>query len=1760
MPRCSIQQVFTALVCTCALLTASPSAGQGRTSGQIVGTVKDASGAVIPKADLILIDNGTGATAEAKSGTDGNFVFPNLQPGRYQITATMQGFNPVTIQEVVVGTARSVDVVVQFEVQGVKESVTVEGRSQVVETTSTTIASTVNNEQIAKLPLAGRNILGFALLVPGAAQSTGARDSEYNGLPGGAINITLDGINNNSARFRSGGTSFFTFAPVRLGAIEEVTISTAGLGAEAGAEGAVQVQFVTKRGTNSFRGSVFDQYRNNKLNAWGFVDKARGIPKTEDEVHEYGANFGGPILKNKLFFFANFEQVYQPGEATVSRSILRPDTQRGIFTYNDLDNVVRQVDLLDLARRNGLPSTIDPFVQEQLRTVNSAVTAPGTFTSSPTNFLSDTYTFIIPETPNVNLYPTFRVDYQARQNLSMRGVLNLHYRDLPTEPTYPDFPRYDNGFTSTYYIASGGADWTISPNLFMGLSFGGQSNFEEFFPGNTMEALYGGPNSRINLPLIDEPYVVDDWLPQPRNNPVWNVTNTLTWLKGKHTYTMGGTFRRTTMYEQIGGAPPSITVGLGTGDPAQSVIAAANLPRIRSNDVANAQALYALMVGRVSGSGGTFNIDPDTKEYSLRPAFRREAQNVGGVFVQDQWRLNPALTLNYGLRWELTGAATNPSGIYSGPNVEDLYGISGVLFQPGAAQGIANPQVYLKPSPYKSDWVNPAPNVGVAWNPEKPGGLLGAILGKAVYRGNYGVNYYDEGLINFQTFAGGGPGTSQSLTLPGFTPGSLNLQTPLPAYNRAPLSFTFPQSISSFTFARSHSTIDPDIQTPYVQNWTIGYQRELWNSAALEIRYVGNRGSNLWRGYNLNEVNIVENGFVDEFRNAQRNLEINLANGRTGFANNGLAGQVALPIFQAAFGARGSQGAVAANSGFTNANFVQQLQQGQAGRVANTLAGTDLYICRMVGNAIPECAARGYNATGAYAANVFQVNPYAAGSNVRGTDGRGELEVRRAAAAVPSALSQRHQRDGQLHLRQGANRPLHGRRLESSRLHHAARQVARLGTDGLRPAAQLPDLRHVRAAVRPGPPLQHREPGAQPDRRRLGAVDDRPHPERPSVLPRQRPADVQPAGFRDRPPRHLAAGPAGSSADSARPERKYLLLRRVAHRPRRPCERDAADLPDHARRTRRAGLPLQPWHVDGGYRTGEDVLAAGRLARQLRGAVHQCVQPPQPDRRRHGRCLAEHRLEHVRPDDWKCARLASDPVPSRLLLLTLPEGRKTGSSEGRKGFRQPTFRTFRTSGLPDFRPSGLPAFRPSAFRLLATTDLEFTTMSISRRRFVQSATLAGAAAYAAPAAAREQRGGGPTGPVPESIRALKPLPGTAAPITQQERLARIEKARKLMAEDGIGAIVLETGTSMTYFANVRWGLSERPFLLVIPQKGELAYLCPGFEEARAREITTFTKDVRVWQEDEDWGATVHGILKDRGVSTAKIGVEERVRFFIADGIAQAAPASKVVLATPVTAGCRMIKSPTEIALMQRANDITIEAFKAALATLREGMTQGELGGNIRAAFNALGGPGGSAMIGFGRVLGVPARQHHAAAAQGRRHRSDRRRLQHRGLSVRHHADDRARQAHQEAERRVEPGAGGTERRVQGGASRRDLRVGRCGGAQGDHRCGLRPRIQGARTSPPHRPRHRHGRPRVDQLRQGQQDEARPRDVLQRRADDCHLRRVRYPSRGLPLHHRKRTEVLLEAVGRDRSTVWVITTSSRRRRRSRRSRRTIWLRF
>lgn len=208
------------------------------------------------------------------------------------------------------------------------------------------------------------------------------------------------------------------------------------------------------------------------------------------------------------------------------------------------------------------------------------------------------------------------------------------------------------------------------------------------------------------------------------------------------------------------------------------------------------------------------------------------------------------------------------------------------------------------------------------------------------------------------------------------------------------------------------------------------------------------------------------------------------------------------------------------------------------------------------------------------------------------------------------------------------------------------------------------------------------------------------------------------------------------------------------------------------------------------------------------------------------------------------------------------------------------------------------------------------------------------------------------------------------PITRDERQARMEKARRLMLENKIDLIFLQGGSSMFYFTGTRWGGSERTFGMVFPAAGEPAWVVPAFEEARAREVIHFGTDIRTWEEDESPYRRIAQILNDRGVSGGRIGMEEQVRFFVYDGIRKEMPAAEFVSADPVTAGCRMIKSPSEIALMQRAADITIEAYRAGLATLRQGMTHTDLGNNIVAAYTALGVRGGVS-VSFGKYTAFP---------------------------------------------------------------------------------------------------------------------------------------------------------------------------------------------
>jgi Xaa-Pro aminopeptidase len=259
-------------------------------------------------------------------------------------------------------------------------------------------------------------------------------------------------------------------------------------------------------------------------------------------------------------------------------------------------------------------------------------------------------------------------------------------------------------------------------------------------------------------------------------------------------------------------------------------------------------------------------------------------------------------------------------------------------------------------------------------------------------------------------------------------------------------------------------------------------------------------------------------------------------------------------------------------------------------------------------------------------------------------------------------------------------------------------------------------------------------------------------------------------------------------------------------------------------------------------------------------------------------------------------------------------------------------------------------------------------MSLSRRLWLRFSGLSVLGVAAPPGTAPPA--GTATDEVPAPIAALKPMTDGVTPISVEERRERIARAQALMAREGLEAVVLDPGTSLVYFTGAEWADSERFFGAVLTREGDLAWVTPAFEKARALEQVRTGSDVRAWEEDESPYALVAGILRDRKVAGGRVGVEEKMPFVFVDGIAKAAPAARLASATPVTAGCRMVKDAHELALMRRAGEITLRAHRAVFASLEEGTTQSEATRWNSEAHRRLGMTGGSLVL-FGKDAAFP---------------------------------------------------------------------------------------------------------------------------------------------------------------------------------------------
>src|SRR5260370_353316 len=317
LPRLIIMLMLGAVV-----VGAQSVSAQLRITGSISGTVQDPTGAVVSKAKVVLKDTKTGITKEVTATEGGTFLFSDLAIGLYEVTVTAPGFKSETLNNVSVSTSQTTDMRVSLEVGATTETVLITGgEAQTLESTSQLVASTLSSNTINELPLGNRsNALALARLAPGASPPT-TGSTRYNNLPGGAVNVTVDGINDASNGFKSGGTVFFMTVPVRLGALEEVSVETGGLGADSGAQSGANIKFTTRRGGTQYHGSFFYEPQSERFNANTWSRNAQGLGRVFNRTQNYGGNFGGPrvpfaTLQPKMLCFSGFALDLSPAFPT----------------------------------------------------------------------------------------------------------------------------------------------------------------------------------------------------------------------------------------------------------------------------------------------------------------------------------------------------------------------------------------------------------------------------------------------------------------------------------------------------------------------------------------------------------------------------------------------------------------------------------------------------------------------------------------------------------------------------------------------------------------------------------------------------------------------------------------------------------------------------------------------------------------------------------------------------------------------------------------------------------------------------------------------------------------------------------------------------------------------------------------------------------------------------------------------------------------------------------------------------------------------------------------------------------------------------------------------------------------------------------------------------------------------------------------------------------------------------------------------------
>ena len=1028
MTRGLFKGIATAAFC---VVASSHAFAQGSSTASISGVVVDAQGAVIPGADVVVKNDRTGEVFAVVSSAQGVFSIPALITGTYTVTVSLAGFKSVVLHQVIVNAGVPASLRATLEVGGLSEQVVVQANSALVQTQSATVATVLDTRQVASLPLSSRNAADFVVFLPGVTTPAGTRDSIVNGLPQSTINMTLDGVNiqDNTLKTTDG---FFAIVGPRLDAVEEISYTTAASGADNTGSGATQIRYTTKSGTNDLHGGVFHQYRSDALNANTWLNKRDNLPKNQLLQNQPGFNLGGPVMlpgldgRNKAFFFVNYEELRQDAPLRRTRQIFYPDAERGTFRYSAASGV-QTVNLFDLAARNGQTATPDPIIAKLLGDIRNATTKEGNIRDL-TDPLYQEYSYQVP-TRSMNRYPTVRLDYQLSARHRVTWSMNFQYIGGGPDTTnnreayFPGFPVQADQ-TSIRRATSGWLRSVIGPTIVNEFRIGYGGAPVIFAQDQFNPAMWNGPVANQGGFYLNMAQAMGfNTVSQGMNAGAAGTTSgrdayhhifedTLNWLKGSHSVNIGASYAQFQLWQENQMIVPELRFGVEPGDPADALFVQSNFPGASTTNITNARALYAILTGRVREVRGTARLNEDTNQYEyLGEGVQRARQRQLGLWLQDSWRVGPNFTLNYGARYDLTFPFVSLNNSFSIGDLKDVYGISGIgnLFNPNVQSG--QPPTFRQLAEgeraYPMDWNNVSPSVGFVWTPEASDGLMRRVTGEAgdfALRAGYSRSYTRLGLTDFTGQVGNNPGVALNV----FKQLALGNLGPLPLLMRDPsrlgaASFPATPSFPYTEVVTGDITIfSPSLTVPFSDTWQAGVTRALGRTMSVEARYLGARSKDNWRTNNYNELNILENGFLDEFKLAMANLQANNAAGgaRAGsFAYFGAGtGTSPLPIFLAHFNGVNRNGAANA-AAYTSANF-------RSATYLTPLARFNPHPYSAANSLINDATARANAVSAGFPANLFLANPHLIGTdgaNIVENEGRTmynslALEFRRRAA------------------------------------------------------------------------------------------------------------------------------------------------------------------------------------------------------------------------------------------------------------------------------------------------------------------------------------------------------------------------------------------------------------------------------------------------------------------------------------------------------------------------------------------------------------------------------------------------------------------------------------------------------------------------------------------------------------------------------------------------------------------------------------------